>query len=444
MKRKRVAIVGAGFSGAVLAANLLRRGGVDVTLIERSGDYGRGVAYATKDMAHLLNVRASNMSAYADKPDHFVRWLGERGDGATFAPRALYGRYVQSVLRDAARGRWFGALKRVQGNVVACRQSESGWTLSLATGAALHADAVVLALGNGESDPPKPFAEAGVPMISAWDGEAQRRIPSSADVLIVGAGLTMIDVVLSLSKRQRRGKIIALSRRGLTPRAQPKDLMRSVPQSLDLPPSLSLALHTFRREAKALAERGESWRLVFDGIRARTPELWMALPDVAQRRFLRHLRPYWDVHRHRAAPDVAARITELRANGHLEIVAGTVVLARKTRKGATVMYRPRGDLKTKALDVACIINCTGASLDFARSHDLLVRQLIDEGVARGHTNGVGFDVTADNRLRRRSGLPQASLFAIGPITQGAFWESTAVPELRLRAAQIAEALSPQG
>lgn len=442
MKRKRVAIVGAGFSGAALAANLLRRGGVDVVLIDRSGVFGRGMAYGPKDRLHLLNVRASNMSAYADKPDHFARWLGGRGDPTSFAPRALYGDYVQSVLRDAARGRWFGAFKRLQDEVVACRQQEGGrWSLTLAKGAPLYADAVVLALGNSEADPPAAFAQAGVPMIGAWDVAAQKSIPSSADVLIVGTGLTMIDVALSLSKRPRRGAITALSRRGLIPRAQLEDAHRPEPEPLDLPPVLSEALHAFRAEAKAMAARGAPWQYALDRVRARSPEMWMALPESVQRRFLRHLRPYWDIHRHRAAPEIAAGITELRANGKLHIRAGALVSASRTRRGASVIYRPRGQTQMSEMHVAHVINCTGAALDFGRSQDLLVRQLIDEGVARVHSTGIGFDIAPDNRVRRRSGLPQVSLFAIGPITQGSFWESTAVPELRMRAAQIADALS---
>jgi uncharacterized NAD(P)/FAD-binding protein YdhS len=441
MKRKRVAIVGAGFSGVALAALLMRGGGraADVLLIERGERFGPGLAYSTRHATHLLNVRASNMSALADDPDHFAQWLSARNGGppTSFAPRRRYGAYVEDLLRKTERWRPFGSrLKRVRDEAVACRNTEEGWVVTLASGQTIDADAVLLALGHRPPSTLPAFEEGGVPMIGAWDGEALKRLPRG-DVLLLGAGLTMVDVALTLAAK-RKGTIYALSRRGLTPRPH-LDLPRAVPsEPIDLPPQLSEAVRAFRREVRAMAAKGEPWQLAVDRLRAGTPRLWQALPVAAQRRFLRHLRPWWDVHRHRAAPEIAAQVKALQSEGRLRVLAGEIIAATPHARGYIVHHRPRGSLVRHKFDVAGVVNCTGGNLDLTRAAEPLVAQLLSEGVARPHANGLGMDVDADGRVIGADGAPQQGLYTIGALTQGAFWESTAAPEIRVRAAAIAE------
>lgn len=442
MKRRRVAIIGAGFSGVALAAQLARRGreAPDVLLIERGERLGRGVAYATGDRAHLLNVRAGNMSAYADRPDDFVQWLKRNGggDGATFAARDRFGAYVESVERRAEGARMFSkAVRRVKGDVVGCAAAGQGWSLALADGRAMDADAVVLATGHAKPGAPNVFTDGGVDLLSPWDARTLRALPRG-DVLLLGAGLTMVDVALSLANNRRVATIYALSRRGITPRTH-LDPPRPPPaEPMNLPAPLSEAVFAFRKEAERMAERGEPWQLAVDRLRARTPELWRRLPVEAQQRFLRHLRPWWDVHRHRAAPQIAGRVAALRESGKLRVLAGEVVYAARSGRGVHVQHRQRGSLVRHNLDVTGVVNCTGANPDVTRSQQDLVRHLLAEGAVRPNANGLGFDVDAECRLIDAQGVAQRSLFAIGPITQGAFWECTAVPEIRVRAAALAE------
>lgn len=441
MKRRRVAIIGAGLSGAAVAANLLGRGrdAPDVVLIERAKRAGRGLAYSTTDKAHLLNVRASNMSMLADKPDHFAKWLG--GDATRFAPRMKYGDYIEDTLRKA--GGWFGPkLTRVHDDAIACRQAGEGWSVALASGKSVEADAVVLALGNATPMAPAVFEQSGVELVGAWDSAALERLPRG-DVLLLGAGLTMVDAALSLSKRRKKGVIYALSRRGLTPRAHLDNAKRATPGGIDLPVQLSDALHALRQEVYAMAGRGEPWQYVMERIRARTPELWQRLGPEQQARFLRHLRPWWDVHRHRMAPEVAARLAELQKAGRLKVLAGDVVSAVREGDGVEVQHRQRGSFVRHRLHVAGIVNCTGPSLDPWRSAEPLVRQLLDEGYARAHPNTLGFDVDQESRIVSATGVVQPNLYALGPITLGAYWECTAVPEIRLRAAAVAMMLAPE-
>jgi len=444
MKRRRIAIVGAGFSGAAVAAQLLKRRGrqaCDVILIERSRRFGPGLAYGGLERTHLLNVRASNMSAFPDASDDFVRWLGrkQRGDVKTsFATRMRYGAYVEDILDRAARSAW-GRLRRVRAEILACRRVDGAWQLECADGKAIDADAVVLAMGNGASVTPSVLRD--VPVLDAWAPDAVSRVPRGADVLIIGAGLTMIDVALALSRQPRLGTIYALSRRGLAPRGHVSNPAPAPPEGILLRGALSDALHAFRREVRAAVERGEPWQYAVDRLRARTPDLWRGLTLEQQRRFLRHLRPWWDVHRHRAAPQIAKQIADLQAARKLRVLAGEVVAAQATADGIEVLHRQRGSHVRHRLAVARVINCTGASLEVASSQDPLIQQLLADGFARAHACGLGLDVDADGCVLDKSGAPLSTMVTLGPLTQGAFWECTAVPEIRVRAAQLAEILS---
>lgn len=448
MRRRRVAIVGGGFSGAVLAAHLARRGRTapHVTLLERGLRFGPGLAYGASHPAHLLNVRASNMSADPARPDHFVRWLAgrdRRGLRPTlFARRVQYGAYIEHVLKRAPT--WFGPkISRVRATVTGCAPEGEGWRLELDNGRHVAADAVVLALGNAPPSAPSVFADGDVAVLDPWDARTLRRIPRG-DVLLLGAGLTAVDVALSLSRERRKGVIYALSRRGQLPQAHLQNAAPPAPHALDLPLSLADALYALRKEAEAAAARGEPWQHVMDRLRARTPELWQRLPLAAQQRFQRHLRPWWDSHRHRMAPEIAAQIAKLVSEGRLRVLAGEIVSAERTNGAVHVHHRQRGSFVRHHLEVAAVVNCTGAAMNLAASGEPLVRQMFDDGLVRAHASGLGLDVSAEGQVLDAAGRLQPNLFALGPITQGMFWESTAVPEIRVRAAALAMMLAPQG
>ncbi|WP_395646122.1 FAD/NAD(P)-binding protein [Terricaulis sp.] len=443
MSRLRIAIIGGGVSGTALAVHLLLRGAQtpDVTLIERGRRIGPGLAYGGSDQAHLLNVRANNLSISDHKPDDFSRWLSKRKGGdqsKTFAPRALYGRYVAEALQRAEGAHWFRRpLKRVRGDAVALRREGEGVEITLASGKTIPADKAVLALGNPAAIVPEPISS--VEVIDAWDAAAIARVPSNSDVLLVGTGLTMVDVVLSLSKRPRSGTIYALSHRGLTPHAH-ADIPPAVQGTLAQSAPLSAALSELRNVARGVHERGEPWQHVVDGLRKATPTLWRGLTSEQQLRFLRHARSYWDIHRHRAAPEAAARIADLRKTGKLRILRGEVVSAGAAGRYIQIVHRQRGSMVRHRFDVANVINCTGASQNLARSRDPLVMQLLSDGLVRAHATGLGLDVNDDGGVLDARGAADTRLFALGPITQGAFWESTAVPEIRARAAALAAIL----
>ncbi len=439
MTRKHVVVIGAGFSGVAIAAALARRKNAPrVTLIER-GQFGQGLAYSTKDPAHLLNVRAANISAYADKPEDFARWLKDktRAEPTAFATRKRYGDYIEDVLKRTSRTAMFnGGLKRVQGEAISCRAGSGWWHVGLASGKTLEANGVVLALGNQPASGPTVFADAGVDLLDPWDTKALQRI-GRGDVLLLGAGLTMIDVALSLASRSRTQTIYALSRRGLLPRMHLDPPMPAPPTPLQLRPNLSQKLHDFRREVRAMAERGEPWQLAVDRMRSVTPALWRSLSLDEQQRFLRHLRVWWDVHRHRAAPEIFEKADALQRDGKLRVLAGEAVSVEKAGRAVEIYHRQRGSLVRHRLEVSAVVNCTGSNMDLTRSADPLIRQMLSEGMARAHPTSLGFDLDEHARVLDARGKAQGSIYAIGPISAGAFWESTAVPEIRARAAAIA-------
>ncbi len=443
MTRVRIAIVGGGFSGAALAIHLAQRSGAPPTiLVDKSGRFGRGLAYDAADRAYLLNVRASNMSLFPDRPDHFAQWLARRGGKpADFASRRRYGDYVEDALRRAAQHPGV-SIERRHAAAVSCVRQKDGWLLSLSDGRAMSAEAVVLALGNASPAAPEFWSGADIPLLDPWDIESMRRMPRG-DVLLLGTGLTAVDVLLTLARRRGGGVIYALSRRGQLPRAHLKGHAPPAPRALDLPLALSEALLAMRTEVDAMVALNEPWQHAIDRLRARTPELWRRLPPEAQQRFLRHLRPWWDAHRHRMAPQIAAQVEKLQSNRRLSVIAGEVVSAERHGHAISVQYRLRGSRSRDRLnDIVGVVNCTGAAMDFSSTADPLVRQLLHDGLARAHESGLGFAVDDDGRLIGASGVPHDSLYALGPITQGAFWESTAVPEIRMRATALAALLAP--
>lgn len=422
-----VAIVGAGLSGSLLAALLAARGR-DCVLIERSGVFGLGLAYSTTNDSHRLNVRSGRMSAIADDPKHFVRWLETTGewdaDPNAFAPRRVYGLYVQDLLARAERD-GPGRIERVTGEAAAITED----CVRLADGRALTADQIVLATGN----PAPQNAEAGAGVIpDAWAPGALNVVRPADDVVILGSGLTMIDVVLELEDRGWTGRVTAISRRGLLPRSH--DATQAHPTAhppVDAP--LSRRMKAFRTRA---AEIG--WGVAMDELRAVNADLWSSLPDADRARFLRHLRPWWDVHRHRIATDVARRIEALIAADRLDIRAGRLDRVEPADGSALVHWRPRGAEAVEVISARVLIDCTGPGVDPTRMTDALTRSLLTSGQAKPDAHRLGLDVDAEGRV---IGPVSDRLFILGPPSRAAFWEVVAVPDIRVRARDLADRLA---
>lgn len=431
LRPRHVAIVGAGFSGTLLAINLLRHGGPRATVIERAAaQAGRGVAYSAAREDHLLNVRAGNMSALPDDRDHFVRWLAREGlgDRTTFVPRRTYGRYLREML-EAARG---DRLTLIHGQAVGIDTRGDGACVRLDDGRQVDADVAVLALGNLPPHPPAGLDPEALPpgcyVADPWAGDLAA---GDGDVVLLGSGLTAIDAALLLEGQGFAGNILALSRRGLSPR---RHVDAPVPAGLRERPAerLSTLVRAVRVRAAAIG-----WRGSVDELRPVTQLMWGAADDATRARFLRHLRPWWDVHRHRLAPAVADRIDALVARGQLRFAAGKVVGVTDS----ALHWRPRGEERVVATRAARIVNCTGPQGDLLRSGEPLVRALLAMGTIRPDALRIGLDVDRQSRVVGAEGAVDERLYCIGPMTRGGLWEVVAVPDIRQQNWDLARRLS---
>jgi uncharacterized NAD(P)/FAD-binding protein YdhS len=431
-----VAIVGGGASGTLVAAQLLRqaRSPLRIALLERSGAVARGLAYGPAEPCHLLNVPASGMSAWPDDPDHFVRWSGAPAEA--FVPRSVYGAYLEAVLTDAhSRAAPGASFHLVCGEATSAALDGGALRIDLADGRQIVAFAAVLAVGNLpptdlEVDDGGLYASA-LYRRSPWERGALDGIPSNADVVLLGSGLTMVDAALALQRRGHRGHVHALSRHGLLPQ---------VHGGCAAPIRTHIGATGVRgllRTLRASARASDEWQSHFDALRPLTQRIWRRLPDAERRRFLRHLRTYWDVQRHRMAPEVGAAIARLRSRGRLAVHAGRVQSFAVRGGFALARYRPRGKRTTHELRGARIVNCTGPALCFADARNPLLDSLLARGLATPDSLGIGLATDGDGALEGAAG---GRLLTLGALRRGELWESTAIPELRVQARTVAARL----
>ncbi|MBS0377393.1 MAG: FAD/NAD(P)-binding protein [Proteobacteria bacterium] len=440
MSGRSIAIVGAGFCGTALATELLRRsrGECRVTLIDRTG-IGRGVAYARRAFPFLLNVPAGRMSACSAEPQEFLRFAQQRLPGVTAAdylPRALFGDYLQTRLAAAVAGAAAGVtLERVHGEAIALERVPRGGRMQvhLADGGSVVAEAVVLALGNPPPRapcPPEMVGDNARYVTDPWSIRAPVR--PGETILMIGTGLTTADLVLAGHESSGgTATFHALSRRGLMPAAQsgfgaPAEPLAAARLLAAAADSVRALLRVVREHASG----GADWRETITTVRELAPQLWRHLEPRERQRFLRHLQPYWDIHRHRLPESTAATLAALRRDGTLRTHAGRLVSLRTRGRRIHARIRPRGSAQTQELVVDRVVNCTGPDFDVRRSGDRLVRALLAQGLMVPDPLGLGISTGPHGALLGRDGRPSTRVFYVGPQLRAAHWESTAVTELR--------------
>jgi uncharacterized NAD(P)/FAD-binding protein YdhS len=452
---RTIVIAGAGFSGTATAVHLLRqlRQAARVVLIERGPEFGRGVAYATTEFPFILNVPASRMSASAGDPGDFLRYAVQqdpRISAGDFLPRALYGDYLESRLREAAAAAAHEVILDCRrGSVVDVYPGTSGRpVVALDDGALIPADDVVLALGN-----PPARTVAGVAEMADADGVAGTDSAASPRarpnrLLVLGTGLSMVDAVYAALAQRPGIEIHALSRHGLVPPSQTQfapAAFHDHAHRLGHASGSIRRLVTVVRDLAREAERsGSDWREVITLVRHEAPSLWHGLADSERRRFLRHVRSYWDVHRHRLAPEVASRIDSLRRSGQLVIHAGRLVSVVRSPDGFDASWRVRGSGRRRDLSAFSVLNCTGPDYDLTHTTDPLWRALIGRGVALPDGLGLGVRTGPHGELSGGPGAGPNRVFYIGPMLRADHWEATAVGELRVHAERLAQHLSRPG
>jgi uncharacterized NAD(P)/FAD-binding protein YdhS len=455
---RTIAIVGGGFSGTVLAAHLLRLSywkPLRVVLVDRVR-IGRGAAYTESGYPYLLNVPAGRMSATSRDPMEFLKFARRTLPDATaddFLPRSLFGEYLESFLLEAEKScPPHVSLERVHGEVqsIGPLGLSHAWQLDLADGRAVIADEVVLALGNPSPQRP-PGAEAliaaGLYEENPW--ASPPAFKPRQTVLVMGTGLTMADAAIAgADAAGEQLKIHAISRHGLIPPSQTSFRVRESRCDGDSGALLRAASVSARRLLRAVRELAQSeerdggdWREAVTFVRNLAPALWQRLSTRERRRFLRHARTYWDIHRHRLPQQTLAALEQLRLCGKLEVHAGRIAGLERVEGRVRVEWRPRGSREMRTLLVDRVINCTGPDYNPRRSRDPLLVSLLSEGVVSADALGLGLRTGPNGALIDARGRTARDLYYLGPMLRADHWESTAAQELRAHAERLAHHLT---
>ncbi len=448
---KKIAIVGGGATGTLLAINLIKHAGkqpLEINLVEKRERLGRGVAYSTVKDFHLLNVPAAKMGAFPDDVEHFHRWLADSHYHYApndFAPRRIYGEYLRELFSQTLKNKGANVVVNVlDDEATDVSVDESRAQIALASGAVLYTDKVVLAFGNFPPPHPKSesqsFINAEKYFRNPWRADLTEKIAKTDDVFIIGTGLTFADVVTSLYHNRHAGKIFGFSTRGLLPAVH--RLGYSYPSfsgELKSQTKITDLLKTVRRHIKAADANGSDWRAVIDSLRPQTQEIWQTLPEPEKRYFMQHLSRYWNVARHRLPPETWRILNKLQAANQLQIGRGRLRNIEAGEDGKfTITYSADGVETNFSADAA--INCIGSESDFNRVESPLVVNLLGKGLIKTDSLKMGVDAAPDGKTIDKNGMVSDVILTVGTALKGVLWESTAMPEIRAQANKLALSL----
>jgi len=445
----RVAVIGGGLSGTFFAVQLAQysQQPLVIKVIEPRTALGGGVAYSTPDPAHRINVPASRMTLFPEAPADFDDWFRSGGgleidpealwaDGAIYPRRAAFGRYVASILERRRQENPDVTIEHVRDAATAIEpDGAAGWRIYLAQGGQFEADITVLATSHPPPGMPTLIArtladDPGV-IANPWRPDALDQVAPDDDVLIIGTGLTMADVVASLARRGHRGAITAFSRRGLLPRGHAKTPV-PVPfawYANHLPPSDLLSL--VRQVRRQVAETDLPWQSVFDDVRANGQALWRQLGFADRRRFLRHLRVYWDSHRYRIAPQIEKILADKQQDQSLRVLAASLVSARRAGEKIDFMLRPRltRTEESKSIIVDRVINTTGPAHSTVVDQNPALHSLAARGLLQADALGLGVTVDAQGQVISQDGACHKTLLVAGPLAREQYGELMGLPQV---------------
>ncbi|ACB95672.1 FAD/NAD(P)-binding protein [Beijerinckia indica] len=457
-----IIVIGGGFSAASFTLHLLdlaaqqgvQPGTFRLRLIEPRLTLGAGIAYSARDPNHRINVAATRMNWSGDGSDDFDRWTRETGavaedpamvwqDGSLYPARAVFGHYMHTRLMELTASSPQIAFEHVRQRAEAVAAFEDRYRVRLADGSSLEADLVVLATGH-----PPPNLPRGLEVLAGsdrfiadpWRPGAVADVQADDRVLLVGTGLTMGDMVASLRTQGCGGQMMALSRRGLIPRPRASTVEAFGDCDFSHFARVSQSLKAMRSEIRKARGESRPWSDVLERIRQQNMDIWAAWPQAERRRFLRHLKPYWDVHRFQAAPQIDSLVKAVCNSRHLTIEAGSIVGARPHAKSIEVDIKPRGlpAERAKTHVFERVVNCTGASGAHITRDDPIFASLAEQRLVRSDSLRIGLDLDSRSHPVSCEGKSVTGLFVIGPAARGCLGEVTGAPELALQARRVAE------
>jgi uncharacterized NAD(P)/FAD-binding protein YdhS len=460
-----IAVIGGGYSGAALAIHLSRAAPrpLEILLIEPRAQLGTGLAHSTQHPDHRLNAADSIHLLYLDAPDHFSAWLRTSGalerdpqaiapSGRVYPRRADFGTYVNAELaRHLASNPSGTTIEHVSRRALHVTAGERDFEVALEGGETVHATACVLALGQGNPYIPEWLRE-GVAhpdcVVDPWVPEVLQRVDRDHHVFILGTGLTTADVVSTLIAQGHRGPIEAVSRRGMWPASHSpfapgmprlQGLMQEIPEFVrrhGRPDTVRAIVRALRDDIRGLDPTRASWHAPFDELRDAAHVLWPHLSTTEQLRYLRHLKPWYDVHRFRIPPQTERIVARAVESGQLAFHRARVRSVRRGPGGFTIALRDRGANREHQKTCTTLINCTGFDGRLQAATDPLLRGLATAGLLRSSACGLGVDVDLDSRAIGASGWPRRGLYVIGPLTGGSLGEASSVPVITRQILQM--------
>jgi uncharacterized NAD(P)/FAD-binding protein YdhS len=433
-----VVVIGGGASGTLATIRLLesarsKRGEIRIVLIEKNALLGRGVAYGTEAPFHILNVRQNKMSAYPEDEDHFTRWLARTNSAEMknpFQPRRRYAEYLASVLNDARRSAPSGIFTVVNGEAEKFTKHSNGKIEIQIKGVPpVVCDRFILATGHRSPGVPEGLAavkESGRFLADPWDRKIDG-IGKNETVLVVGSGLTAVDFVLSRMRAGHANSIDVISRHGLSPLGH----VLSVEAFPLKTPFADESVRGVVRELRIQAHvAGDRWPHLMDRFRTEVQRVWGSWLEPERRRFLRHVRSYWETHRHRVAPEVYREWDLYVRGGKVKITSGRIVNSVEAGDGILVRMDARhGGKFEKRYDR--VVNCTGAAPDLRL---LVGHEYLNDPL------GLGIPTDLAGRPFRADGELDSDVFVLSPALRTTFWEMTSIPELRDQAKFAVETL----
>lgn len=452
-----IVVLGAGFTGVTLTAQLCQRAQAATRILLAGDERALGLAYGAAAPMHLLNVAAGRMSMWPERPDDFVQWLVAAGLGEEqaiqgvplserFIPRALYGSYVRDRLQEAVAS----AACQVEQRIVRAIQlhREGGrWRVTFGDGSSAMSSAVAICLGNHPGALPIASSAIGVGaeeriIRDPWHDSRLGKIAPDDRVLVIGTGLTMVDLVIQREHDGNNGETIAISRRGLLPEVHALNAEAGTRiTGIEGPHSLTSLTRLVRAAITERTDYGGDWRPLVDGLRPDTQRLWMVLTPEEQARFLRHLGTHWGVARHRMPPIAGQCLAAMQHDGRLAVNAGRVSAVVPENGQLVATLKMRGIPESRHEVVDWIVNCTGPGRDPTRTGNLFLLALLEAGIARSDSLRLGLETDEHDQVVGVDGRPQLGLYALGAVAMGRLYEIVAVPDLKLQCAAVAQRLA---
>jgi uncharacterized NAD(P)/FAD-binding protein YdhS len=444
--RRSICVIGGGFTGVAGAIACLERVGEPfrLFLVEPGASLGRGVAFGGYYPLNLLNVRTRDLSIRLNQPGDFLAWAfrqldqGENHAGLhdglahTFLPRQLFGEYVRQRFFEAVERRKDVELDIINGVATNCIADEGRFQIHIDGAEALSADIVILATAYGLQ------ASSMAGALAPYGSLTRKQLAKAKSIALIGSGLTMVDVLLNARREGCLGRAIVISRRGQL--ARPHAPKGVVPQEIGLPrfKRVSILTAAVRIACEAAEAHGTPWQAILNGLRSSAQDIWQGLAVEEQARFLRHVRPFWDAHRHRLPLEVHGRIRSEFDDGRAILLRGRVTRVERTREGFRLTVTRSGSEQAEVKETDLAFDCTGHKPDLGSP---LIKSLLRQGLARPDAHQLGVAVKPDGQVLGRGNAVTPGLFALGPLCQGSLWEITSVPEIVRQADVAASSIS---